>query len=384
MAESKKKERTSLRQLVTKKVNKLVDLMHGLSREELQADIDILNDYENRLKVLDSEILNIESQDPSVTVEDLQSSVDKCEEYTRKIRISVNQMIVLRNAAFSSVSTSHSSGSGGSVQADNRTRIDLPKIQLPDFWADDRKDTVTCSRFFETFEHLLKQYKLNDVEMFNLLDRQCNGRAKAMITSLNIVNQTYQKAKDILTRAFSDEMPQKYGLIRELSELRFIWGCDDPFIFYSKIKKIVNTFKEVKIDLDTMLLYFIWKGLPCKFQDIIVSITNKSHPNLNEVLDRFLEASNRYLTQIDQAPKTEKNVASFATSLKSSLPGKVYSNCILCSDSSHKIAKCTKYTDAKQKLDRLKELNLCFKCLKGNHFSKNCSFVPSGYEVFKR
>ena len=79
-----------LRQLVTRKVNKLVGLMHSLSREELQADIDILKDYESKLMLLDSEILKIHSQDPTISVEDLQSSEEQCEEYIRKIRVSVN------------------------------------------------------------------------------------------------------------------------------------------------------------------------------------------------------------------------------------------------------------------------------------------------------
>ena len=164
---------------------------------------------------------------------------------------------------------------------------------------------------------MLKNYKLNDVEMFNLLEKQCQGRAKAMISSLNVINQTYQQAKQILVNAFADEMPQKYALMKEITELKFTWGSDDPFIYYSKFKKIIDTVKEISMDLDTVLLYFIWKGLPCKFQDILVSITNKSYPNLVEVTSKFLEACNRYETQVNQDQKKTK-VTSFATSLKQS------------------------------------------------------------------
>ena len=52
--------------------------------------------------------------------------------------------------------------------------------------------------------------------------------------------------------------------------------------------------------------------------------------------------------------------------------------CILCSNMNHKIAKCTKYDDAKQKLDRLKELTLCFKSLKEGHLGRNCNFMTFG------
>ena len=55
------------------------------------------------------------------------------------------------------------------------------------------------------------------IEMFSLLEKQCQGRAKAMISSLYVINQTYQQAKRILVNAFAGEMPQTSALMREIT-----------------------------------------------------------------------------------------------------------------------------------------------------------------------
>ena len=382
MSEVTRKERTSLRRKVTKKVNDVKSNMQSLSVVELKADFDLLNEFQGNLKILDSKILGEQRGDSTVSQEELDDMEDECDDYLRKIKICLNQISVVLNAASMAATASQGQlgldlSTGESARAPNRSRINLPKIQLPEYWADERKDKLTCKRFFETLEHLLQSYELNDVEMFNLLERQCQGRAKAMISSLHVIKQTYAQAKQILISSFAEEMPQKYSLIKELTELKFKWGNDDPFIYYAQFKKIIDSVKDINIDLDTILLYFIWNGLPSKFQDILVAITNKSYPNLSEVTLKFLEASNRYLTQVQNEP-SKSRVTSLASSLNVSSSSRNETSCILCSDSSHKIAKCTKYADAKQKLDRIKELKRCFKCLNENHLSKSCKFSTSG------
>jgi hypothetical protein len=138
-----------------------------------------------------------------------------------------------------------------------RSRVELPKIQLPEFWADTRHDKFTCKAFFESFENILQQYNLNEIELYNLLEKQCLGRAKAMITSLHVINQTYSKAKDILVRAFADEIPQNVSIIKKLTELHFEWGVDDPFLYYAEFTIIIDSFKDLSVDLNTIIVHFI-------------------------------------------------------------------------------------------------------------------------------
>ncbi|XP_068225629.1 uncharacterized protein [Palaemon carinicauda] len=196
-----------------------------------------------------------------------------------------------------------------------------------------------------------------------------------MISSIKVSQQTFGQAKQTLIAAFADEMPQKFVLIKELTDLRFVWGKDDPYIFYAHIKKLIDAVKDNAIDLDTVMLYFVRSSLPTKFQDIIVAITNKSHPTLVEVTGKFLEACSRYNAQLNISKESPCKTAVLATSLNTSL---TRSLCMLCNAKDHKIASCTKYLQVSDKIKRLKELHKCFKCLKAAHNSNECRFQTSG------
>lgn len=50
--------------------------------------------------------------------------------------------------------------------------------------------------------------------------------------------------------------------------------------------------------------------------------------------------------------------------------------CELCIFQDHKLANCDKYRTLEDKLKRAKQLRLCLKCLKDDHFSRRCSFQP--------
>ncbi len=147
----------------------------------------------------------------------------------------------------------------------------------------------------------------------------------------------------------------------------------------------------MKVDLNAILQYFIWEGLPSKFQDILVNILNKSYPDFQEINAKFLEASNRYQSQIKNYTRTSshirQDVSNFATSLNTSTKGIRTHNveCILlCGknnssvDANHNLSKCPVYESPNKKWERLKELNLCFKCMKQGHQANKCNFQSTG------
>ena len=363
MSTKDEKERSSYRRRVEKLLFELSDNMGLRSKGELRADHDSLFELSEKIKLLDEKLLAKQRNTESAEMKDIEDHEDECDAFLRRVKVSMNL-----------INIQCSSGNENPNNSGVLNRIKLPEITLPKFWADSTFDKMTCRAFFESFEHLISQYNLNELESYNLLDKQCEGRAKAMISSLNVVNQTYSKAKEILIRAFAEETPQKFTVIKQIINLNFVWGVDDPFLYYAEFKKLIDSVRDLNITLDEFLLYFIWSGLPSKFQDLIVSITNKAYPNLTELSDRFLEASNRYASHMpNRLIKSEVSVAA------TSQVGKFNkSKCILCFDESHSISKCTKYLTAQNKLDRLFELRLCSKCLAGGHDSKSCSFVPSG------
>ena len=133
-------------------------------------------------------------------------------------------------------------------------------------------------------------------------------------------------------------MSQKYFVIEKLAQLQMT-DYSDPFVYYVEFCKLLDAVKSLKIDTDIIAAHFIWNGLNNKFQNILVNMLNKTHPTLNDINTKYLEAANRYQSEV------QSKVVSMATGLKTSV-SKSKSNsksytCVLCDSSTHNIAKCT-------------------------------------------
>ena len=113
MVEVAKKERTTLHRRVTKKIRELKSSMQNLFRAELQADIDLLKQYEAELKGLDNKILTEYRNNSDFTEEMLEKLEDECDDL-RKTKVCINQTTAISNASTSSDSiVGHSSGFRG-------------------------------------------------------------------------------------------------------------------------------------------------------------------------------------------------------------------------------------------------------------------------------
>src|SRR5215469_2255973 len=385
--ENLKKNRKSIRRVCTTSINYLDSNILSLNKVELRAQVEILEAYYDKNSKLDEEIKSLLLQDESVSENEIDKFEDECNKYYLKIKICQNQLkerieILCRENG----GRSGGDNVGTAVNAQGRNRLNLPNLDLPEFFADQSKDSMTCSNFFKNFELLLAGYNLNEIELYKMLERQCKGRANAMISSIDVCNKNFTFAKKLLLKSFGEEKPLKFSIIKQLTELKLVWGKDDPYLYYSKFEKIINSFDELKIDTKEVLLYFIWGGLPIKFQDIIVNILNKSFPELENLREKFLDACTRYEAQMKNPTKnlasSIPSVVNLATNLNASkISSKNYNQekkCILCFSEVHEIAKCTSYTSPENKITRIKELRLCFKCLKPNHTANICTYRITG------
>ena len=177
-----KRERGTLRARITKAINKVNEKpLNEYSIDELKCELDILDSYHDKVIALDSKILNLARSDEEVSDTELLAMEEECDSYVRNILLLQNQIKSAMKAGTINMESAVA----------NRGKILLPKLKLPEFSADISKDNLTCSMFFETFESLVQEYKLNETEMFNLLLNQCKDRALTMISSLSVSNQSY-------------------------------------------------------------------------------------------------------------------------------------------------------------------------------------------------
>ena len=80
-----------------------------------------------------------------------------------------------------------------------------PQVPLPKFYGHDDEN---LSKFVREFEQAIQKFNLSNYDKLLLLKQQLEGRALAVVESLESTNQTFTDAKNLLEKAFLDKDSQ--------------------------------------------------------------------------------------------------------------------------------------------------------------------------------
>lgn len=185
---------------------------------------------------------------------------------------------------------------------------------------------------------------------------------------------------------------QKYVAIKRLAELK-LTKEGDRYRFISEMRLVQDLCITLEIDSDTIIQYFVWNAMPSSLQSQLVNICNTNKPNLNDINSNMFKALDRYKdvarTEYGSSSKNAKSARSYEHSVSSfaanvnydkSSESKRYQFCSLCSDergskeTSHSTKNCNIYKTPMSKINRLKELNACYRCGYANHTIVKCTF----------
>ena len=274
-----------------------------------------------------------------------------------------------------------------SVPHTDRTSLKLPKVPLPTF---QNAINENLKKFLRSFESIVNKHNLTSYEKFIYLKNQLAGGPRTLVDSLDVEKQNYETAKQLLEKAFDCKQTAKFETIERLSRLKLPYD-QDPYTFIGEMRSIITEFENLEIKTEEVIQYFLWNGLNDRFQNHIISITNKNKPNLKEIEDNIFEATERYIRQNTKYKKNTKNetkndsasgktksdTTSMAVNIEreGSKKGKF---CMLCKKDNkpyeHFMSACREYSTPRAKFDKLKALKGCTKCSFINHESKNCTF----------
>ena len=265
------------------------------------------------------------------------------------------------------------------------------------------------SKFFFHFEEVVNKFSYTDYEKLLLLKEQLSGRALTLVESLEIENQGYDKAKDLLVKALASPELQKFNCIKSLTETKF--DKSNPFQFISKLKNSIDCVNKLKLTSDDFIQYFAWQNLSEDFRVQLVSITNKTRPSLQDIVDNFFVANERCPITKKKEKVEEKctEMAAGVSYSKSNFKSNPKSNsklnsnsksksnsevfdkqnvkkesftgvpCKLCDKEakSHLLKDCEKYNTSKLRFDRLLQISGCTRCGYINHTIVDCTFKLS-------
>ena len=301
---------------------------------------------------------------------DFDKELDDCISYMDKIR---ECLVVLQNLD-SATKVQPNKGTA-------RTLLRQPTAPLPSFTGKEGDDFC---KFIKEFELTTSSYDYPDRDLLLLLSQQVSGKAKIILNSLESDKQTFQEAKDLLVSAFALPEQRKFTSIKQLSEVMF----EEPYEYFSKCKMLCEAVKSLKIKEKDFLQYFIWKGMNKRFQDHLVTICGKNHPTIDEIMNNYFTALERYEKDKPNKLKGTDSVHKpFSSSRfkKSSVAAAVKVDnrqstfvCSLCQKAhiepcNHSLGNCTAFPTASGKLEKIQQYNGCIKCGRLGHKADKCS-----------
>ena len=258
------------------------------------------------------------------------------------------------------------------------SKLRLPEVPFPKFSNSAGDD---FDKFIFSFESIIEKHNLPSYEKFIYLRNQLSKAPRVLIDSLDVDEQSYEVAKSLLIKAFSSDIVRKFSSIKKLSEIKMsVHG--DPYDFIGEMRNIINLFRKLNIDIETVLTYFIWNGMTENFQNQLIQIVNSNKPSLDQIEENVFEAAKRFIRLNKKGSYVESRKAnnSEATSMAINAEKKRYSKfCLLCKNDnrefeSHFLSQCEVFDSVDKKINKLKELKGCTKCALLSHVTAKCHY----------
>ena len=205
--------RKYLRSSITRQYNSK-DSLSSLSEVERIARREKFKGILVEIKDYDSRIRDIKWSD-SIDEDEFVLELSTCERYVDQINEILAILVDRPNVA---------------SENNSRSLLKNPVIPLPVFHSSPEEN---IDKFFQEFESVSVQQAFSERDKFLLLKQQVHGRAAYLISSLELSNQSYDNAKDLLRSAFASTSLQKYNTVKLLSELK-LKQSDDSFSYIGK------------------------------------------------------------------------------------------------------------------------------------------------------
>ncbi|XP_017471613.1 PREDICTED: uncharacterized protein LOC108362964 [Rhagoletis zephyria] len=257
----------------------------------------------------------------------------------------------------------------------------LPVLHIPKFsgnyteWPD----------FFSMFNTVVHQdVDLTRIEKFQHLRSSLRDAALDTIRSLEISDQNYDKAIDLLKSRFDNKRLNFQAHIRDIVQLKRVEGdsvaklreLSDNVNAHLRALQTMGTKEQIA---DCMLIQLVSQKL-----DVASRTKWEEEAPVNEIptwslMSKFLENRCQRLENVENAIKPRLPVKqvgnkSFLNNNRKVSLATSSNGCLLCNSSQHAVAQCETFTSLSPSMryKEAKKLQLCLNCLKAGHSLRNC------------
>ena len=298
----------------------------------------------------------------------------------------------------------------------------LPKIDIAKFSGNNNDQALEYFSFKTAFDDIItNKPKIPDSIKFLYLKSFLNGYALKIVQHLTTCDANFQNAFDLLDKEFLNKEAITDLLMSKLLRLTPKYDKDDfRFInikvFINEVRAVLNdlTVNSITLQADPsankFLSHIIFSKLPFVFKQELIRKSNSNYPCIEDIFEHYPDIIHQLNLKSKNFPVKPKNVngagnqnvsgvnsvvarkpkqsnSEVASSkidtavIKKESPelakiGDVQSKrfCKFCNKDDHSSLRCLTYTSLKERIDRLKVLNLCSKCFGSNHLTASCKF----------
>lgn len=264
--------------------------------------------------------------------------------------------------------------SGSSVPT---KEVKLPDIELPKF-SGDYKNFL---EFRDLFDSLINSNKgLSKIQKFHYLRASLQGSPAQVIRSIEFSGDNYDIAWKTLCSRYDNKPILVFNHVKSLFNLPSLINesASDLKKMLDEISKHLRSLKTLNQPVefwDTLLIHIFTNKLDKKtlreWEEKKLNIQGDTNdlPNLKNFKCFIKQKADLLETlELSREPKQEKGnqgSKTFST---------VNSECVLCKKP-HLIRNCPDFLklSVSERIEKVKELKLCFNCLQGNHSVKKCN-----------
>lgn len=262
-----------------------------------------------------------------------------------------------------------------------------PNVKLPDITiAPFHGNLAEWQSFFEMFTAvIIDNANLSDIQRFLYLKSYLRGEPLKLVDSLQVTNDNFKIALDILKKRFENTNCIVNSYIGFLLDLPNITKCDRRSLreFVTDCRRNLESLKNLKLSdkqlFEILLIFILQKKLDFGTRRSLEQQRDIAELPTLEKFFEFLEERCVVMENLDSSQvknnsrtnKTER-ITLHATQRPKSPP---FSSCIYCGASNHRIYLCSKFKSLpiSEKSKFVKAKRICFNCLGTKHSAENCN-----------
>ncbi len=282
-----------------------------------------------------------------------------------------------------------------SSKSDNsHSSVKLPKLTIEPFVG----DMLHWQQFYDSFSTSVdKNESLCNVEKFNYLRSYLRGPALRMLDGIPITNENYVVAMTLLQKKYGDKSLTVSAHISKVLNMNSVPDVTSKLEqFFDELERHLRTLDVLGMTETQVLAQSVLSKLPQRIREKILKVVNGNQEHLMMSICEVLESDVKFKKESEvkfrkasefgihafsredsfdsvgqDSSQNTKFRPHFGHSVVSYVGYKRNVVCFYCSEN-HRSFECSRFPDFQSRSKCVNERGACYRCLRGNHESKDC------------